>query len=160
MRRSICAATRQQERREVAHLLRDLREQGLCAAARVDTTPADDLVASFEHYLRHQQGLADTTVERYRTVAWQFLTERFGRRAVDLGTIGAVDAISFVQRQAKRMQPPAVTLRQWTAFVPALRPVPRGGRARACRRRAGGRQLGMHTSLAQGNLGRARAACN
>ena len=116
MRRPICAATRQQERREVAHLLRDLREQGLCAAARVDTTPADDLVASFEHYLRHQQGLADTTVERYRTVAWQFLTERFGRRAVDLGTIGAVDAISFVQRQAKRMQPPAVR-----CFVNGLR---------------------------------------
>lgn len=108
VRRPIRAATRQQERRELIHLLRDLRQQGLCPAARVDTTPADDLAAGFGHHLLHQQGLADSSIERYRTVAWQFLTERYGGRAVDLSTIGAVDVIGFVQRQAKRLQPPAV----------------------------------------------------
>jgi site-specific recombinase XerD len=108
VRRPIRVVTRQQERRELVHLLHDLREQGLCPAARVDTTPADDLAASFGHHLLHQQGLADSSIERYRTVAWQFLTERYGRAAVDLRTVGAVDVIGFVQRQAKRMQPPAL----------------------------------------------------
>lgn len=108
MRQPIRAATRQQERRELVHLLRDLREQGLCSTARVDTTPANDLAASFGHHLLHQQGLADSSVERYGTVARQFLAERFGRGAVYLGTLDAVDVIGFVQRQAKRLQPPAV----------------------------------------------------
>ncbi len=111
-RRRVCrpirAATRQEERRELVHLLHDLRERGLCPAARVDATPADDLAASFGHHLLHQQGLADSSIERYRTVAWQFISERYGRAAVDLSTIGAVDVIGFVQRQAKRLQPPAV----------------------------------------------------
>ena len=107
-RHPIRATTRQQERRELAHLLHDLREQGVCAAARVDTTPVDEMAASFGHHLLHQQGLADPSIERYRTVAWQFLTERYGRSAVDLSTVGAVDVIGFVQRQAKRLQPPAM----------------------------------------------------
>ena len=106
--RPVRTATRQQERRELVHLLHDLREQGLCTAGRVDTTPADDLAAAFAHHLLHQQGLADSSIERYRTVAWQFLSERYGSGAVDLSTIGAVDVIGFVQRQAKRLKPPAV----------------------------------------------------
>jgi site-specific recombinase XerD len=52
--------------------------------------------------------LAVASIERYRTVAWQFLTERFGRGEVDLRALRAVDVIEFVQRQAKRMQPPAL----------------------------------------------------
>lgn len=108
VRRPIRAATRQQERRELTHLLHDLREQGLCPAACVVTTPAEDFAASFGRHLLHQQGLADSSIERYRTVARQFLTERYGRDTVDLSTIGAIDVIGFVQRQAKRLQPPAV----------------------------------------------------
>ena len=108
VRRPVCVATRQQERRELVHLLRDLRELGVCSTARVATTPTDDLAAGFGHHLQHQQGLADSSIERYRTVAWQFLVERFGRGAVDLSTVGTVDVIGFVQRQAKRLKPPAV----------------------------------------------------
>ena len=107
-RQPIRAATRQHERRELVHLLHDLREQGLCPAARVDTTPADDLAAAFGHHLLHQQGLAESSIERYKIVAWQFITERYGHGAVELSTVGAVDIIGFVQRQAKRLQPPAV----------------------------------------------------
>ena len=51
-RHPIRATTRQQEQRELAHLLHDLREQGVCAAARVDTTPADDLAASFGSFTK------------------------------------------------------------------------------------------------------------
>ena len=98
-------ATRQQERRELVHLLHDLREQGLCPAARVDITPADDLAASFGHHLLHQQGLANSSIERYRIVAWQFLKERYGGEALDLSSVASADIVSFVQRQAKHLQP-------------------------------------------------------
>jgi len=108
VRRPVCVATRQQERRELVHLLRELRELGVCSTGRVGTTPSDDLAADFGHHLQHQQGLAESSIERYGTVARQFLVERFGRGAVDLGTVGAVDVIGFVQRQAKCLTPPAV----------------------------------------------------
>jgi len=42
----------------------------------LDKTPADDLAVSFGHRVVHQQGFADSSIERYRTVARQFLTER------------------------------------------------------------------------------------
>ncbi len=108
LRRPVCVATRQQERRELIHLLRDLRGLGVCSTGRVATTPTDDLAAVFAHHLQHQQGLADSSIERYRDVARQFLVERFGRGAVDLSTVAAVDVIGFVQRQAKRLKPSAV----------------------------------------------------
>ena len=107
-RRSIRAETRRRERYELTQLLHFLRERGVCDAVRADTTPADDLATSFGHYLQHQQGLANASVERYRTIARQFLTERFGRVGIDLRALRAVDAIEFVQRQAKRMQPQAL----------------------------------------------------
>jgi site-specific recombinase XerD len=108
VRRPVRTATRQQERRELVHLLHDLREQGLCPAARVDTAPADDLATAFGHHLLHQQGLAGSSIERYRAVAWQCLSERYGSGAVALSTVAAVDVIGFVQRQAKHLKPPAV----------------------------------------------------
>ena len=49
-----------------------------------------------------------TTIERYRTVADQFLFERFSNGVVDLRALRADDAIAFVQRQTKRLQPPAL----------------------------------------------------
>lgn len=80
----------------------------MCSTGCVATTPTDDLAAVFAHHLQHQQGLADSSIERYREVARQFLVERFGRGAVDPSTVAAVDVIGFVQRQAKRLKPPAV----------------------------------------------------
>jgi site-specific recombinase XerD len=106
--RSIRAETRRRERCEVTQLLQFLRAQGVCEAARVDLTPADSLAADFGQYLQDHQGLATATIKRYRTVAWQFLDGRFGGGEVDLHTLCAGDAIDFVQRQAKRMKPPAL----------------------------------------------------
>jgi hypothetical protein len=85
-----------------------LRDLGVCSTGLVATTPTDDLAALFGHHLKHHQGLADSSIERYREVARQFLVERFSRGAVDMSTVAAVDVIGFVQRQAKRLKPPAV----------------------------------------------------
>ena len=64
--------------------------------------------------------MAITTIERYTTVARHFLDARFGNGAVDLRALRANDGIAFIQRQARRLQPPALK-----CVVNALRSVPR-----------------------------------
>jgi integrase/recombinase XerD len=106
--RCIRTETRRGETRELTQLLRFLRDRGVCQAAHVETTAAGDMAASYGQHLQHQQGLATATIERYRTVARLFLHELFDRDAVDLRALCADDAIAFAQRQAKRLQPPAL----------------------------------------------------
>jgi integrase/recombinase XerD len=101
----ISTGTRHRELCDLTQFLHFLRVQGVCEPARSNATPAGGVAADFEHYLRHQQGLANPSVERYKTTAWQFLTERFDGGEVDLRALRPVDAIEFIQRQAKRMQP-------------------------------------------------------
>ena len=106
--RCIRAETRRRERYEVTQLLQFLRSRGVCPTARVETTAADDLAARYGQHLQDQQGLATATIERYRTVARQFLHERFGDGAVDLRALRPGDVIAFVQRQTQCLQPPAL----------------------------------------------------
>ena len=100
--------TRRIEWCDVTQLLQFLRDHGVCSTVRVQTTAADDLVASYQQHLQDQQGLATATIERYTTVAGQFLDEHFGNGAVDLRALRANDGIAFVQRQARRLHPPAL----------------------------------------------------
>ena len=100
--------TRRIERCDVTQLLQFLRDHGVCPTVRVQTTAADDLVASYQQHLQDRQGLATATIERYTTVAGQFLEEHFGNGAIDLRALRANDGITFVQRQTKRLQPPAL----------------------------------------------------
>lgn len=106
--RRIRTETRRREWYEVTQLLQFLRDHGVCPAVRGETTVADDLATRFGQHLQDQQGLATATIERYRTVARQFLHERFGRGAVDLRALRGGDTIAFVQRQSKRLQPAAL----------------------------------------------------
>ena len=106
--RSICAETRRRERYDVSEVLQFLRARGVCKTADVDPIPADAFVVGFEQHLRHHQGLTTATIETYSRFASQFLHERFGTGEVDLRALRSIDAIEFVQRQAKRMQPSAL----------------------------------------------------
>jgi integrase/recombinase XerD len=106
--RRICTETRRRERSEVMQLLQFLRSHDACPAARIETTAADDLAALYGQHLRDQQGLATSTIERYQTVARQFLDQRFGRGAADLRSLCAGDVVAFVQRQTQSLQPPAL----------------------------------------------------
>jgi integrase/recombinase XerD len=106
--RHIRTATRQIEWKAVTQLLQFLRAQGVCPAAHVKTTAAEDLAAHFEQHLQDRQGLATATIERYCGIAQQFLGDRFGRGAVDLRALRASDAIAFVKRESRRLRPPAL----------------------------------------------------
>jgi integrase/recombinase XerD len=104
----IRAETRRIEWCDVTQLLQFLRDHGVCPTVRGKTTAAEDFVARYQQHLQDQQGLATTTIERYTTVAGQFLDEHFGNGAVDLRALRANDGIAFVQRQARRLHPPAL----------------------------------------------------
>jgi integrase/recombinase XerD len=104
----ICTETRRRECNHITQLLQFLRGRGVCPVARIENTAADDLAARYEQYLRDQQGLATTTIKRYRTITGRFLYEHFGRDVVDLSALRTSDVIAFVQRRAKCLQPPAL----------------------------------------------------
>jgi site-specific recombinase XerC len=97
--------TRRRERNHVTQLLQFLRDHGVCHAAHIETTAADDLVAHYSQHLQDQRGLAATTIRRYGRVGGQFLRERFGHGVVDLRALRASDVIEFVQCQTKFLQP-------------------------------------------------------
>ena len=72
--RSDCRDTpRRHERASVRQLLQYLRAHGLCAATALTVTPADELAASFAEHLKHERGLATTTIGGYQTLARSFL---------------------------------------------------------------------------------------
>ena len=87
-------------------LLNFLRERGAApraVTATSPTTPAELLVNDFATYLREDRALAVATIAYYVPFAHQLLTERFGRRDLDLGDLCAADVVGFVQRQARRL---------------------------------------------------------
>ena len=104
----ILTETRRRECNHITQLLQFLRDHAVCPAARIEITSVDDLAARYEQHLQAQQGLAATTIKRYRTIARRFLHERFGCGLVDLRTLCAGDMIAFVQRRSKCLQPPAL----------------------------------------------------
>jgi site-specific recombinase XerD len=104
----ILTETRRRECNHITQLLQFLRDHAVCPAARIKITAADDLAACYEQHLQAQQGLAATTIKRYRTIARRFLHERFGCGVVDLRTLCAGDMIAFMQRRGKCLQPPAL----------------------------------------------------
>lgn len=107
-RHVVCTETWRRERYEVSALLQFLRSRGVCKAAIAVAMPWDGLIDGFERHLRNNQGLASTTIEGYSRFAAQFLRERFGAGEVDLRVLRPSDAVEFIRRQAKRMQPPAL----------------------------------------------------
>ena len=99
--------TRKRERFDVAHLLRYLRSVVACPPASRTCTPAEDLAFEYERHLRHVQGLAEGSVERYSDVARLFLRSRIGDGSVDLSMVRAIDVIEFIRCQSDRLTPPA-----------------------------------------------------
>ena len=106
--RSICAETRRREGYDVSEVLQFLRARGVCRTADVDPISADVFVVGFKQHLQHHQGLATATIKNYSRFASQFLRVRFGTGEIALRELRPIDLIEFVQRQIKRMRPPAV----------------------------------------------------
>jgi len=60
----------------------------------------------FEHYLRHDRGLAAASIRLYGDSVGRFLDSSFADAAVQLDQLTAVDVIRFVTAEAARMHHP------------------------------------------------------
>src|SRR5882762_2540428 len=90
-------------------LLKHLRED-MVVGARVpqdQTSPLDQLQASFAQHLREQRGLRPATLEQYLFHTRRFLSERFGKSALSLSELNAQDIVQCILRQARTISPHA-----------------------------------------------------
>src|ERR1700730_6372588 len=71
------------------------------------TSPLDQLQASFAQHLREQRGLRPATLEQYLFHTRRFLSERFGNGALSVGELNAQDICRCILRQAKPISPHA-----------------------------------------------------
>ena len=90
-------------------LLKHLREATVVGppVSQDQTSPLDQLQASFAQYLREQRGLRPTTLEQYLFHTRRFLSERFGKGALSLGALKAQDISRCILRQARTISPHA-----------------------------------------------------
>lgn len=65
--------------------------------------PVDQCIQAYEHYLREERALADATVTNYVPFTRGFLTDRFGIGPVRLSRLHSDNVVTFVQRQAPRL---------------------------------------------------------
>ncbi|MDR6860713.1 integrase [Variovorax guangxiensis] len=100
--------TRRREEYDVRHVLGFLRSGGVCAQAIASSTPIEDLVAAFARHLREQRGLASPTIERYTSVARQFLENHFSAGEIDMRAVVAIDIIEFIRGQVAHLRPPGL----------------------------------------------------
>jgi site-specific recombinase XerC len=74
-------------------------------ASRIEASPIQALVVAFGEHLRDAQALSRATCRQYLPFAEQFLTERFGSRAVELSELCAADVVGFIRGQSSRSSP-------------------------------------------------------
>jgi integrase/recombinase XerD len=88
------------------HLLEFLRCEGVIVAERISAprlTPAERCAHAYAQYLRDARALASATIGNYVPFIREFLTTRFGVKAVSLSRLNAGDVVRFVQRQAPQL---------------------------------------------------------
>lgn len=97
--------TRRGDRATGRQLLERLRELEEIAAAvqSIDRTPVACLTREFEEFLHAERGLASSTVSDYSHMARDFLEDRFGGQALQLGRLRPQDLHGFVLREIRRV---------------------------------------------------------
>jgi site-specific recombinase XerD len=90
----------------LGRLLAHLRAQGaiLSPTLVLDDSPRAQLERRYQHYLRTERGLSNTTVQTYLAFLRQFVTEQLGE-AVSARTLSASDVSAFVRRHAHAASP-------------------------------------------------------
>ena len=87
-------------RRGLAHLLVMLREEGAFPPVTADEPPYRQLIEGYCRFLRHERGLAETTVANYRRYLRDFLVSRGAAVSpVELAALGAEDLLAFSRQR-------------------------------------------------------------
>lgn len=92
-------------------VLEHLRAIEVVPAAEVEPEPRsaeEELLVCFEHYLRDQRGLSETTVEVYRNYAGICLRAWWPDGQVAPAELGAADVVAVVRSGVDTMRPPSL----------------------------------------------------
>jgi len=105
-------------------LLEHLRETGVVAnSVRVDDDSKRSRIQSdFADYLVQERGLKQVTIDNYRSIAGQFLSDQFGTGPIVLKCLHPNDIVRFILRNtetlsAKRAQLTVCSLRSFFRFL-------------------------------------------
>jgi hypothetical protein len=110
-------------------VLRDARVAPPAEGSSVSQTAVQCLTERYRRHLLDDQGLAESTVVNYTWHVQKFLSEQFGAGAVNLISLQAQDAITFIRHTCAQSQYPAcATPRGRPAFVFSVSALPRGDR--------------------------------
>ncbi|MHB8437337.1 MAG: tyrosine-type recombinase/integrase [Acidimicrobiales bacterium] len=97
--------------RSLAPVLEHLRSIEVVPSVQVESVPPsaeEELLAGFEHYLRNQRGLRETTVEAYRNYAMLCLRAWWPDGQVAPAELGAADIVAVVRSGVDAMRPPSL----------------------------------------------------
>ena len=97
--------------RSLTPVLAHLRAISVVPAAEVEPAPRsaeEELLASFQHYLRDQRGLSATTVESYRNYARVCMRAWWPDGVVAPAQLGAADVVAVVRSGVDSMRPPSL----------------------------------------------------
>jgi site-specific recombinase XerD len=99
-----------QSSRSLAPVLEHLRAIGALPVAEVEPAHSaeEELLAAFQHYLRDQRGLSESTVEAYRHYAGICLRAWWPHGQVVPAELGAADVIAVVRSGVDTMRPPSL----------------------------------------------------
>jgi integrase/recombinase XerD len=96
--------------RSLRPALEHLRAIGVLPSAEVDSeqTTEEELLVSFAHYLRHQRGLTEQTVEAYRNYARICLRAWWPDGEAAPAELSAADVVAVVRSGVDTMRPPSL----------------------------------------------------
>ena len=100
------ASSRIQVRAALKHLLRFISTPKSGGANEMaDVTSVEGVVHVFDQYMRDVCGLAEATRQYRRRYAREFLSLKYGRRAIDFRRLRPIDPMDFVADYAERCSP-------------------------------------------------------
>jgi site-specific recombinase XerD len=100
------------DRRTLAQLLHHLRQTGIIPIPLEvgSDNPIDWITRDYAHFLSHQRGLCQVTIDTYLRIARRFLETRFGAGKVCLGKLRVGDVTDFIVRGSSTFCPRVVQL--------------------------------------------------
>jgi site-specific recombinase XerD len=112
------------DRRTLAQLLHHLRQVGVVSSACevFSDNPVNRITRDYAHFLDHQRGLSQVTIDNYRPVAQRFLETRFAGGKVCLNKLCVSDITDFIVRDSvtfcqRRVQLTTTALRSFLGFL-------------------------------------------
>lgn len=112
------------DRRTLVQLLHHLRQAGAIPSSCevFSNDPVNRITRDYAHFLSHQRGLSQVTIDNYLPIARRFLETRFAAGKVCLNKLSVSDVTDFIVRDSstfcpRRVQLATTALRSFLGFL-------------------------------------------